>query len=210
MRNQKARCYIQEVRKLWGTGAFTLIELLVVIAIIAILVAMLLPALAQARERARQASCMNNLKQLGLASFMYMQDWDDWLPTGSYADFGTYYPKQLAPYYGTDDLNVMFFKYLECPSKQGGGCSYGMSIYVSGATDWGWPLRKYSEVSENKPGKVVFYVDSWYPYAPTGGSPTEIVFIDYVHLRHSGKANVCFLDGHVEAIVPTEENLYYW
>jgi prepilin-type N-terminal cleavage/methylation domain-containing protein/prepilin-type processing-associated H-X9-DG protein len=60
---------------------FTLIELLVVIAIIAILAAILFPVFAQAREKARQASCLSNMKQMGLATRMYLQDYDEtWFP----------------------------------------------------------------------------------------------------------------------------------
>jgi len=60
--------------------AFTLIELLVVIAIIAILAAILFPVFAQAREKARQAGCISNLKQIGTSSMLYVQDYDETYP----------------------------------------------------------------------------------------------------------------------------------
>jgi len=61
-------------------AGFTLIELLVVIAIIAILAAILFPVFAQSLEKARQTTCLSNLKQIGTGATMYLQDWDETYP----------------------------------------------------------------------------------------------------------------------------------
>src|SRR5262245_43834928 len=76
MRNQSSPTNM--VRKARNAG-FTLIELLVVIAIIAILAALLLPALSKAKQKAKRMTDVNNMRQLGIATHMYANDWEDWL-----------------------------------------------------------------------------------------------------------------------------------
>ena len=96
---------------------FTLIELLVVIAIIAILAAILFPVFARAREAARKATCLSNLKQIALAALMYAQDYDEtWV--GSYA-----YPNTWGecPHMTWMDLLQPYIKNLDlfaCPSRR--------------------------------------------------------------------------------------------
>jgi prepilin-type N-terminal cleavage/methylation domain-containing protein/prepilin-type processing-associated H-X9-DG protein len=92
--------------------AFTLIELLVVVAIIAILSAILFPVFARARENARRASCMSNLKQMGLGMMMYVQDYDETFPDRYYENSETtqYWWILLQPYTKSEQL-------FQCPSS---------------------------------------------------------------------------------------------
>ncbi|GAB4467966.1 MAG: hypothetical protein OHK0029_40090 [Armatimonadaceae bacterium] len=94
--------------------AFTLIELLVVIAIIAILAAILFPVFAQARERARQLSCLSNMKQISLAYLMYAQDHDEaLLPSTNYDSVERLiWPAMIQPYVKNTGV-------FNCPSSTG-------------------------------------------------------------------------------------------
>lgn len=148
-----------------GDG-FTLIELLVVIAIIAILAAILFPVFAKARERAKQTSCLSNIKQLGLAQMQYVQDYDDLYPIvaawgrawdGNRDPKRMYMPEVLAPYVKAGDV---FF----CPSIQRKavvplpqGVNTSNITYEQNGTSYCYNYRFYGYY--RPPGGTIQYLD---------------------------------------------------
>ena len=191
-------------------GTFTLIELLIVIAIIAILASMLLPALNQARDRAKAAGCINNLKQAGLAIDQYCHDNGDWCVRGWMP--GSY---EGAVWGGVQWDNYLITrkylsrKSLRCPvpcmrPESAGEEQVGLYMMQNFNTDpdtwqtvgkrsrWKNPSRKVGIVDGNKFEFGIHWGGwYWYPFTTQDQS---------VDARHSGATNVLWLDWHVSPL----------
>lgn len=189
-------------------SGFTLIELLVVIAIIAILAAILFPVFAKAREAARSSSCLSNLKQLGTAAQMYVQDYDGrFMPSGQ--NPGITPRDRLHPY--IKNLNVWV-----CPSETNTAVR-GMSDprYVSYMFNGQFQAVQDSEVLQ--PADMVMAHDAdpgelgwtegntWdsgattdWPHIRDNGWGTQSYLLPWF-VRHNGSFNVAYYDGHAKA-----------
>ena len=201
---------------------FTLIELLVVIAIIAILAAILFPVFARAREKARQASCQSNLKQIALGTLMYAQDYDEHYmgptqnpsplkPGGRQCSgciqLGEAYAPNDPAYWHPLQAYIKNSQVWQCPSANASWQSYS----------WGRAGDNAALASLTRPAETCMWADSY--RTADGGTCSWIIRGSFPGCcnqpwygqriatnphglgdTHNGMANVAFHDGHVKTI----------
>jgi len=206
--------------------AFSLIELLVVISIVAVLTAMLLPALGRAKQAAKRSQCSSNLRQMGLAVALYLDEYGRYFPYFNdlgpdrlwYFGLETAYNANGAP--GTRQIDLTkakLFPYFRtvhgievCPSYDYTSklwrqkfdeitAGYGLNFYLF--------TKRIAEITQ--PSRILCLADAaqintfQLPASATNPMIEEWYYIDapskFVHFRHNGQANVLFCDGHVES-----------
>ncbi|MEN6641434.1 MAG: DUF1559 domain-containing protein [Armatimonadia bacterium] len=200
---------------------FTLIELLVVIAIIAILAAILFPVFAKAREKARQTSCLSNLKQIALGNLQYISDYDQttlrWRrysyqkPGGTYplaADYQSM-PALLQPYVKNDQIFI-------CPSASttSRALSYHINVEAIAGAGTGDAINAVDTYPSTKEGQInaamtMFACDGsvvaartedWVSTYYCARTPDSTDTTGYYQIsdRHNEGANVAYYDGHAK------------
>jgi prepilin-type N-terminal cleavage/methylation domain-containing protein/prepilin-type processing-associated H-X9-DG protein len=208
-----------------ATAGFTLIELLVVIAIIAILAAILFPVFAQARERARATVCTSNVRQIGTALKMYIQDYDE-----TYPIWHAYSKMAATPHLGIEQELFPYTKSMElfrCPNDNGGpfqrtdvpgtdsyyqayGSSYyferrGFSIVTGYSISNNTPTTRATAIITEamfvQPSDTVLMRDEMFPwFDPATDRSGYWGYSGFYQAWHAQGGGVVFADGHAKFV----------
>ena len=197
--------------------AFTLVELLVVVAVIGVLASLLLSVFARVQASGRSVQCVSNLRQWGVALNLYANDHNGDLPRrgqGVQPLFQIQRPEDwfnaLPPYVGQPSLQDAIqagnapkpgdHSIFVCPAAAASTSGqyflpYAMNMYLS---PWIRPVP-HRRLEIDNPIQLVFLADG--PVAWSSAVPSKMGYS--VQARHSGRANICFVDGHVASFEGT-------
>ncbi|MDD5699076.1 MAG: prepilin-type N-terminal cleavage/methylation domain-containing protein [Victivallaceae bacterium] len=188
---------------------FTLIELLVVIGVIAILAGMLLPALNKARDKGRAISCLNNLKQCGMAFIQYANAWDSYFPPVHGGNYGTPDRGELS------EFLVEWHVYLQPYGLKTSHLRCAADPAVRPGFDDNWATRqsymyngmfafnKRMNVLRNTSRCILLSErgdDAITHQGYEGFAPVETWENNVAKTRHNGRANYLFVDGHAKEL----------